>query len=134
VVWDGVPEALRNLGTFNPSFFDRLDAGTAGVRGGIVFTATGGTGEEVNDALGGQIPDPATVGPPTNKNAALGGDFSNLNPMYAGDLLAFTQSAQFAPLGTVQTDVTFHVAGSALPAVVDGLGVVFSSVDKENVT
>lgn len=130
VVWDGVPEALRNKVTFNPGFFDRQTGGAAGVQGGVIFRATGGTGEEVNDALGGVVPDPATVGPPLNVNAALGGDFSNHSAAFAGNLLSFTQSAQFAPIGTVTTDLTFHVAGSQVAGVVNGLGVVFASVDK----
>lgn len=134
VVWDGVPETLRNQPTFNPSFFDRSNTGTAGVRGGIIFTAVGGTGSQVNDAFGGAVPDPTLVGPPLHANATLGGDFSNFNVHYAGNLLSFTQSAQFAPLGTVTTDLTFHVAGSATPGVVSGAGIVFSSVDKANVT
>ena len=134
VVWDGVPETLRNQPAFNPNFFDRQNAGTAGVRGGIIFTTVGGTGAQVNDALNGTLPDPTTVGPPLNANAALGGDFSNFNATYAGNLLSFTQSAQFAPIGSVTTDVTFNVAGSTTPGVVAGMGVVFSSVDKANVS
>ena len=134
VVWDGVPEALRNKGTFNPSFFDRQPGGAAGVQGGIIFTATNGTGQEVNDALGGATPDPTLVGPPMHANATAGGDFSNHNVAFANDLLAFTQSASFAPLGTTTTDITFHVAASSQPAVVDGLGIVFASVDKAQVT
>jgi hypothetical protein len=50
------------------------------------------------------------------------------------DLLSFTQSAQFAPLGTVVTDITFNVAGSSTKGVVKGLGIVFSSVDQEGAT
>jgi hypothetical protein len=135
VVWDGVPETLRNVGTFSATFFDRQDAGVAkGVRGGIVFQPVGGTGEEVNDALNGAIPDPTTVGPPTNPNAPLGGDFSNVNPKFAGNLLSFTQSAQFSTLGTVTTDITFNVAGSSTKGVVHGLGIVFTSVDRLNVS
>ncbi|MCE9573550.1 MAG: hypothetical protein K8W52_10370 [Deltaproteobacteria bacterium] len=134
VVWDGVPEALRNKGTFNPAFFDRQAGAAAGVQGGIIFTAASGTGLEVNDALDGATPDPTTVGPPTNQNASLGGDFSNHNPAFAGDLLSFTQSASFAPLGTTTVDITFHVAASSKPAVVDGLGIVFTSVDKPQTT
>jgi hypothetical protein len=130
VVWGGVPEVLRNKTTFKPEFFDRQPGGTAGVQGGIIFTATDGTGQEVNDALDGATPDVTTVGPPNNENAEVGGDFSNHNLAFAGDLLSFTQSASFAPLGTTITDITFHVAASATPAVVDGIGIVFTSVDK----
>jgi hypothetical protein len=134
ILWDGVPETLRNQTNFNAQFFNRSDTGTSGVRGGIVFQPNGGTGEEVNDTLAGVIPNPATVGPPTNPQAPLGGDFSNINPKFAGNLLSFTQSAQFAPLGTVVTDITFNVAGSNTPGVVKGLGIVFSSVDREGAT
>ncbi len=134
VVWDGVPEVLRNHGTFNPGFFNRQPGATAGVQGGIIFTATNGTGEEVNDAVGGTTPDPATVGPPNHVNATVGGDFSNHNSAFAGNLLSFTQSASFAPLGTTITDITFQVAASAKPAVVNGLGIVFASVDKAQTT
>ena len=134
VVWDGVPEVLRNKANFNQAFFDRQPDDRAGVRGGVVFAATGGTGQEVNDALDGVLPDATTVGPPANDNTSLGGDFSNVNASYAGDLLAFTQPAQFATRGTVTTDITFTVAGSDQKAVVNGLGVVFASVDKGGVT
>src|SRR5207253_859403 len=95
------------------------------------FTAVGGRGQEVNDAFNGAIPDPATVGPPANDNAALGGDFSNINPKFAGNLLSHTQSASFATIGTVVSDLTFTVAGTNDKAVVTGAGVVFSSVDRE---
>ncbi len=126
VVWDGVPETLRDNGTFKEAFFDRGSGGSAGVQGGITFTPTNGTGEEVNDALNGVVP---TSGPPGNPNAPLGGDFSNINPSYAGDFIAFTQDATFAPLGTTTTDLTFDVAGSDAAGVVIGAGVVFISVD-----
>ena len=48
------------------------------------------------------------------------------------NLLSFTQSASFAPLGSTTTEMTFHVAGSQQRAVVHGMGIVFSSVDKPN--
>jgi hypothetical protein len=134
VLWDGVPEVLRNQTNFSATFFDRQLGGAAGVQGGVIFTESNGTGQEVNDALAGVIPDPGTVGPPGFANAALGGDFSNHNPVFAGNLLAFTQSASFAPLGTTITDITFHVAASDKPAVVSGLGIVFTSVDKPQST
>jgi hypothetical protein len=131
VVWDGVPEALRNKENFNPEFFDRQDQGAAGVRGGIIFKSSG-AGQEVNDAFAGAVPDAALVGPPANENAPVGGDFSNVASVYSGNLLAFTQSASFAPLGSTTTEITFRVPGSQTPAVVHGLGIVFSSVDKPN--
>jgi hypothetical protein len=131
VVWDGVPEALRNKDNFNPNFFDRQDNGAAGVRGGIVFESTG-VGQQVNDALAGAVPDAALVGPPLNENAAVGGDFSNISTAFSGNLLSFTQSASFAPIGSTTTEMTFHVPGSTEPAVVHGMGIVFSSVDKPN--
>jgi hypothetical protein len=126
VVWDGVPEALRDKGTFNVAFFDRGSGGSAGVQGGITFTPTNGTGEEVNDALDGALP---TSGPPGSADASLGGDFSNINASFAGDFISFTQNAAFAPLGTTTTDLTFNIAGSDDAGVVIGAGVVFISVD-----
>jgi hypothetical protein len=104
------------------------------VQGGVIFTPVGGTGEEVNDALSGVTPNVLTVGPPNNPNAPLGGDFSNVNPAFAGNLISFTQDAVFAPLGTVITDITFHVAASTTPGFVTGMGVVFVSVDKAQAT
>ncbi len=80
VVWDGVPEALRNPPAFSPTFFDRQASGSAGVQGGASFNPDDGTREEVNDALEGALPDPTTIGPPKNANAALGGDFTNIAP------------------------------------------------------
>jgi hypothetical protein len=130
VVWDGVPQKFVNRPDFSPDFFDRLDDGDVGVRGGIVFTAVNGSGEEVNDAIDGTIPDLDTPPPADDEDAPLGGDFSNINPRFAGNFLSLTQSAQFAPLGTVITDITFNVAGSTTPAVVHGAGIVFTSVDR----
>lgn len=131
IVWDGVPETLRNVGTFKAAFFDRQAGGAAGVQGGAIFTPVGGTGEMVDDAYVGVKPDPATFGPPTHDNAPLGGDFSDVNPAFGGNLISFTQDATFAPLGTTITDVTFHVASTSQPAVISGMGVVFISVDDE---
>ncbi len=130
VVWDGVPQKFVNLPDFSPEFFNRLDSGSVGVRGGIVFKAAGGTGEEVNDALDGVIPDINTPPVGEDEDAPLGGDFSNINRKFAGNLLSFTQSAQFATLGTVVTDITFKVPGNGKKATVTGLGIVFSSVDR----
>jgi hypothetical protein len=132
VVWDGVPGKFRNRPDFSETFFDRDAPAKAGVRGGIIFRALGGTGEEVNDVLNGVLPDPAA--PVGGDDAPLGGDYSNINPKFAGTLLSFTQSAQFATLGTVVTEISFHVAGTAQKAVVSGLGIVFTSVDRANTT
>lgn len=149
VVWDGVADAFRD-GRLNaknptapnlpPTFFDRRDVGGTGdqgfgVRGGIVFqpiSDTDGTtpvpGQQVNDFFDG------TAQLAANTKTTLGGDFSNLNPAFALNLLAFTQNASFAPLGTTIIDCTFHVADSTTPATVHGMGVVFSSVDLPNVS
>jgi len=131
VVWDGVPQALRNRPDFSPLFFDRQNSGSSGVRGGIIFQDVNGSGQEVNDALAGKVA-PADQPLPAEGEEPLGGDFSNINGRFAGgSLLSFTQSAQFVTLGTVITDITFNIAGTRNKAVVNGLGIVFSSVDRE---
>ncbi len=132
ILWDGVPQKFVNLPDFSPDFFNRLDDGAVGVRAGCVFTPVNGTGLEVNDALDGVIPDPNAPPLGPNEEAPLGGDFSNINPKFAGNFLSLTQSAEFAPLGTVITDITFNVAGSNTPGVVHGVGIVFTSVDRSN--
>jgi len=135
VVWDGVPRQFRNRGDFSPQFFNRQNDGNVGVRGGIVFQDVNGRGQEVNDAFNGQIPDlddPLPEG--EDDEAPLGGDFSNVNPKFAGNLLSFTQSAQFATRGTTVTDITFKVAGTRTKGFVNGLGIVFASVDRATST
>jgi hypothetical protein len=129
VVWDGVPRPFLNRTDFPATFFNRQASDNAGVRGGIVFKATGGRGEEVNDALNGVAPEvDAPQG--ADDDGPPGGDFSNINPKFAKNLLSFTQSAQFATIGTTVTDITFTVAGTSQRATVNGLGIVFSSVDR----
>src|SRR5205814_803247 len=96
VVWDGVPEVLDNRTDFSAQFFNRSETGTKGVRGGIVFDASGGTGEEVNDFLHGQpFTPPAPVagadadsGASESEDPSPGGDFSNINPKFANNLLS----------------------------------------------
>jgi hypothetical protein len=134
VVWDGVARKFRNRADFSPQFFNRQANGNVSVIGGIAFRAVNGSGEEVNDALDGQLPDVLSALPGEDDEPVPGGDFSNLNPKLAGSVISFTQSAQFAPLGTVTTDITFTVAGSSTRAFVHGIGIVFTSVDKPNVS
>jgi hypothetical protein len=57
-------------------------------------------------------------------------DFADINPTYADQFASFSPPKTFAPIGSEVSEVTFRVAGSAIPAAVTGFGVVFSDVDR----
>lgn len=98
--WDGVAGALLNVDTFPADFFNRV------VPRGQVYR-TSGRGFRVSD------------------NA-----LADLNPAYAEQFAAFSPTKVFIPVGSREMTVEFRVAGSDVPALVDGFGVVFSDVDR----
>ena len=58
------------------------------------------------------------------------GDFSEINPAYAGDFNAFSLPNTFMPIGSAELTTTFRVPGQATPAATRGFGVVFSDVER----
>lgn len=107
--WDGVPANLTNVDTYPGDFFNNTDpAGPNGRKRGAVFT-TPGTGFRISDT-----------------------DFSDLLADYGTQFNAFSPARTFAPIGSVQTEATFRVAGTTTAATVKGFGVIFSDVDGVN--
>ena len=98
--WDGAgANQFDNQDNFPADFFNTT------VKVGAVFT-TDGTGFR-NDST----------------------NFAGVNPTYAAQFSFFSPNKIFAPVGSNVLDVSFQVAGQPTPAVVSGLGIVFSDVD-----
>ena len=60
--------------------------------------------------------------------------FAEINPTYANEFTAFTPKVMFSAIGTNEIVATFHVAGEATLAIVNGFGVVLADVDLANTT
>jgi hypothetical protein len=103
--WDGVPPQFDNGDNlFPPDFFNTT------VKLGAIF-ATAGSGFRNDSTL-----------------------FDGVNPAYAAQFKAFSPNKIFAAVGSNVLDMTFRVAGTTTPAVVNGLGVVFTDVDTPGAT
>lgn len=102
VNWDGVPPMFSDPNPFPPDFFN------VNSPRGALFT-TPGAGLRVSG-----VP------------ARFGGQ----NAGYPTALGAFTAPKLFSPLGSNRTDLDFRVAGAATPATANGVGVVFTDVDR----
>jgi hypothetical protein len=103
--WDGAgANQFDNQDNFPADFFNTA------VKVGAVFT-TDGTGFR-NDST----------------------NFAEVNPTYAGQFSFFSPTKIFSPVGSNLLDMSFEVAGQPTPAVVTGLGIVFSDVDVANAT
>jgi hypothetical protein len=110
VNWDGVPDALASPALLPGDFFD-----VTSPRGLVLSTP--GRGVAVS------------------RDAAQGSPrFADIDPSYAGDFQAFSAERIFAPLGSTVTDVAFRVPGTDTPALVNGFGAVFTSVDAAGAT
>jgi hypothetical protein len=59
-------------------------------------------------------------------------DFVDIDPSYAAQFNSFSAPKTFVPIGSENSEVTFVVAGSDIPAGVTGFGVIFSDVDSED--
>ena len=103
--WDGVPAQFNNGDNlFPPGFFN------TNVKLGAIF-ATTGSGFRNDSSL-----------------------FEGVNPAYAQQFKTFSPNKLFAPVGGNEFDMTFQLAGTTTPAVVNGVGAVFTDVDTRNTT
>ena len=103
--WDGVPPQFDNGDNLFPADFFNTN-----VKLGAVF-ATAGTGFR-NDST----------------------RFDGVNPAYADQFNVFSPNKAFAAVGSNVLDITFRIAGTTTPAVVTGLGAVFTDVDAPGAT
>jgi hypothetical protein len=110
--WDAVPDALATPAALPGAFFN-----TTSLRGAVFTTAGTGFTVSQDDDTGGDA-DADQV------------RFSNLLPAYAAEFDTFSPQRLFAVTGSVSTDVTFFVPGTATQATVKGFGVVFTDVDQ----
>lgn len=97
--WDGVPAALTDVDSFPANFFN-----VNSKRGALYSTP--GTGLRVDST-----------------------DFGAVNATLATQFRAFSAKKLFMPVGSNQVDVTFRLAGTNTPALVQGFGAVFVDVD-----
>jgi hypothetical protein len=58
-------------------------------------------------------------------------DFGDVNPSYAEQFESFSKVKTFMATGSARMTLTFRLAGTDTPAVVNGFGIVFSDVDRE---
>ena len=102
--WDAVPAAVTNTDNFPGTFFN-----VNSPRG--VLLTTDGTGFRISD-----------------------NGYTDINPAYAGEFIAFSPLKLFVARGSTITDVRFVVAGSTTQALVTGFGSVFEDVGRANST
>ena len=100
--WDACPAQFDNGDNlFPPDFFNTT------VKLGAIF-ATTGSGFRNDSTL-----------------------FSGVNAGYAAQFGAFSPNKIFAAVGSNAIDMTFRLAGTTTPALVSGLGAVFTDVDTQ---
>jgi hypothetical protein len=97
--WDAVPAAVTNVVNFPNRFFNVKSPR------GLVYDP-GTRGLEVSDR-----------------------SFTDINPTYAAEFTPFSGQKIFSPLGNIEVDVRFFVAGTGVEAGVRGIGIVFLDVD-----
>lgn len=126
VNWDAVPDSFSDGGAnaFPGNFFNLATGNPAGRVRGIGFSSTGGLVVSADaDSNNDGNPGPATP---------LFGDLNGDNP---NQFAAFSAERIFGLTGTRQMDITFSVPGSpATPALVKGMGVVFTDVEIPGLT
>lgn len=102
--WDAIPATFTNIDNFPGTFFN-----VNSPRG--VLLTTDGSGFRISD-----------------------NGYTDVNPGYAGEFVAFSQPKLFVARGSTVTDVQFVVAGSNTQALVTGFGSVFEDVGRSNST
>ena len=58
-------------------------------------------------------------------------DFGDVNPSYAEQFESFSQAKTFMSTGSARMTLTFRLAGTDTPGIVNGFGIVFSDIDRE---
>jgi hypothetical protein len=111
--WDGVTDEFAAPSLLPANFFN------VNSKRGVVF-ATPGTGFQVSARAGNA--------------AGTAVAFGNLNPAYADLFQAFSPERLFTANGSNVTDLAFFVPGTATPAVVSGVGIVFTDVERADST
>jgi hypothetical protein len=117
----------RNGGTVGPQAAGRREIGWDGVpaqfnNGDNLFPP------DLFKTLGALF---ATGGTGFRNDSSL---FAGVNPAYADQFSVFSPNKIFAPVGSNVLDMTFRLAGTTTPAVVNGLGAVFTDVDTPGAT
>lgn len=107
--WDKVPDEFAAPHNLPSDFFNTPIAARAR---GVVLT-TPGTGLQVSARPG----NPANIAP----------RFGNINPQYPRIFKTFSPERLFAPIGSNVVEMTFFVPGTTTPAVVRGLGAVYTN-------
>jgi len=107
--WDGVPDSLQDVALPLDFFNQTGDNAVASLQRGITYAAKGSF--MVSSA-----------------------NFSEINANASSQFQAFSGSNTFANVTAAAWDVSFQKAGTTIDAAVQGFGLVFSDVDKDNST
>jgi hypothetical protein len=107
--WDAVPDQFAAPNFLPAGFFNALGR----ARGANLSTP--GQGVQVS----------ARRGNPTNTPVRFG----HINPTYAAIFKTFSEERLFSPIDSNVVDLTFFVPGTAIPAVTNGFGAVYTDVD-----
>ncbi len=111
--WDGVPDAFSAPSNLPANFFNANSP-----RGAVFFSP--GTGFQVS----------ADDSNPTNTLI----EFGNIKKQLPKLFRTFSPQRLFTALDSNITEVLFFVPGTSMPATVDGFGVVFTDVNRNNIT
>jgi hypothetical protein len=107
--WDGVTDEFATPNQLPANFFN------VNSKRGVVL-ATPGTGFQVSARTG--------------NTAGAAVVFGNLNPAFTDLFQAFSPERLFTAVGSNITDLSFFIPGTAIPAVVNGVGIVFTDVER----
>ena len=110
--WDAVTDEFAAPNFLPADYFNAATAPRA--RG--AFLTTPGTGVQVS--ADGANPAEAAV------------RFGHINPSYGSIFRTFSEERLFSPVGSNVVDLTFFVAGTQEPALVQGFGAVYTDVDR----
>jgi hypothetical protein len=103
--WDGVPVDFTDVNNFPANFFNSNSPR------GVEYITAPGTGLRVSD-----------------------NGFSDINPTYQSELVAFTNPKLFAPIGTNRAEFRFRIPGTDTAAVVQTFAATVVDVDRANTT
>ena len=109
--WDGVAAQFNNNETFPFDFFNTVDPAVSNARKRGIIYINDGTTFRVDSS-----------------------DFAGIDASYAAQFSPFSGKRMFSGGNSNVTEIAFQVAGTTMPAVIKGFGVVFSDVDDPNST